>query len=50
MALGSLSEALLDGHIGEEAGELLNDPHVYLRTEGDVQEEESWTRLEEFLQ
>ena len=48
--LGSLSEALLDGHFGEETGELLDDPRVYLRTEGDVQEEKSWTRLEEFLQ
>ena len=47
---GSLCEALLDGHIGEEARELLDDPHVYLRTEGDVQEEKSWARLEEFLQ
>lgn len=28
--LGSLSEAFLDGHIGEEARELLDDAHVYL--------------------
>lgn len=48
--LRSLSEALLDGHLGEEAGELLDNPHVYLRAEGDVQEEKSWTGLEEFLQ
>lgn len=48
--LGSLGEALFDCHFGEEARELLDDPHVYLRAEGDVQEEKFWTRLEEFLQ
>lgn len=48
--LGSLSEALLDGHVGEGAWELLDDPHVYLRAERDVQEEKLRTRLEEFLQ
>lgn len=48
--LGSLSEALLDGHVGEGTRELLDDTHVYLRAEGDVQEEKLWTRLEEFLQ
>lgn len=48
--LGSLSEALLDGHVGEGAWELLDDPHVYLWAERDVQEEKLRTRLEEFLQ
>lgn len=48
--MGSLSEALLDGHIWEAARELLDNPHVYLRAEGDIQEEKFWTGLEEFLQ
>lgn len=48
--LGSLSEALFDGNIGEEIRELLDNPHVYLRAEGDVQEDELRTGLEEFLQ
>ncbi|KAG7240639.1 hypothetical protein INR49_026694 [Caranx melampygus] len=48
--LWSLSETLLDGNIGEQATELLNDPHVYLGAEGDVQEEKLRTGLEEFLQ
>lgn len=47
---GSLSETLLDGHIGEDTRELLDNPRVYLRAEGDVQQEELRTRLEEFLQ
>ena len=50
MMVGSLSETFLDGHTGEEAGEFLDDPHVNLRAEGDVQEEKPRTRLEEFLQ
>lgn len=48
--LGSLSEAFLDGNIGEEIRELLDNPHVYLRAEGDVQEDKLRTGLEEFLQ
>lgn len=47
--LESLSEALLDGHIGKEARELLNDSRVYLGAKGDVQEVKLTTRLEEFL-
>lgn len=47
---GSLSETFLDGHLGKLAREFLDDPHVYLRAEGDVEEEELRTRLEEFLQ
>ena len=50
MMPGSLSETFLDGHLGKEAGEFLDNPHVYLRAEGDVQEAELRTRLEEFLQ
>lgn len=46
----SLSEALLDGHVGEEGRELLDDPGVYLGAEGDVEEEKLWTRLQKFLQ
>lgn len=46
----SLSEALLYGHVGEETRELLDDSHVYLWAEGDVQEEELRTGLEELLQ
>lgn len=47
--LGSLSEALLDGDIGEEARELLDYPHIYLGAEGNIEEEQLRTRLEEFL-
>lgn len=46
----SLSEALLDGYNGEETRELLDDSCVYLWAEGDIQKEELWTTLEEFLQ
>lgn len=48
--LRSLSEALLYGHIGEDTRELLDGSRVDLRAEGDVQEEELWTGLEELLQ
>lgn len=48
--LRSLGEALLDGHIGKKARELLDDPRVYLGAEGDVQEAYVRARLEELLQ
>lgn len=47
---GSLGEALLDGHVGEEVRELLDNSHVHLRAEGDVQQVELRTRLQELLQ
>lgn len=46
----SLSETFLDGSIGEEATELLDDPCVYLAAEGDVEEKKPRTRLKELLQ
>lgn len=46
----SLSKTFLDENIGEEAGQLLDDLHVYLGAEGDVQEKKFRTSLKEFLQ
>lgn len=48
--LRSLSKALLYGHIGELSGELLDHTHVDLGAEGDVQQAQLSTRLEQFLQ
>lgn len=50
MGMGSLGETFLDGHIGKKAGEFLHCPRVYLRAEGDVEEDEPRTRLQEFLE
>lgn len=50
MTLRSLCEALLYGHVGENTGKLLDNSRVYLWAEGDVQEEQLWTGLEELLQ
>lgn len=46
----SLGKALLDGHVGEESAELLDDAGVHLRAEGHVQEEELRTRLQQLPQ
>lgn len=50
MGVGSLGETFLDGHIGEKTGEFLHCPRVYLRAEGDVEEDEPRTRLQELLE